>query len=32
MDRNDLIESVVLPAVAAGSLLFIAFVAVGPFI
>jgi hypothetical protein len=30
MDRNDLIETVVLPAVAAGSLLFISFVALGP--
>ncbi len=32
MDRNDVIESMVLPAVAAGSLLFIFFVALRPFI
>jgi hypothetical protein len=30
MDRDDLIETVVLPAVAAGSLLFISFVALRP--
>jgi hypothetical protein len=30
MDRNDLIESMVLPAMAAGSLLFISLVVLGP--
>jgi hypothetical protein len=32
MNRDDLVESVVLPAVAAGSLLFISFVVLAPVI